>query len=749
VANASVAGVAGIWQKLRRRKVVQWGFAYCAAAWGLLQGLEYATATFHWPEPIQQLATLALLIGLPIALVLAWYHGDRGEQHFQRAELALIALLTVAGGIVIWRYEPATEVASRVDAASPATASRASTDPRPSIAVLPFENRSRLEDDAYFVDGIHDDILTQLSKVSALRVISRTSVEQFRDTKLSSREIAEKLGVTRVLEGGVQRAGDRVRINVQLIDAGTEAHLWAERYDRELTVANLFEIQSELADAISTALQAALTPAERLRMSARPTGSLEAWEAYQRGRREIEKRTSASLVEAERLFQQAIDHDPEFALAYVGRASSVTLQEAWEVTASGRSKEQSLALADELIKRALALSPDLPEAITQAAGMADNSDDHSRSERLFQRAIALDPNYAIAHHSYGRLLVELGRNEEALRQYDLALELDPVSPIILWHSVETLFALDRVGDALARLRKTLEIDPAFPQAYLTVGGIAAVDYGRLDIGIPWAEKAASLDPGSPVWATFVAGMYLRLGDDDSANRWLQPALQHGDRSARAHAVAAEFYLYRGDHAASEKHARTAESLSGDVKLLDDANLRRGDYAAARARYAERSPALLATKSPEIDELALALEAKDLACVLQHTGEEERARMLLERSAAYFRTSRSDLDGYGIHLVAVHALRGDSVKALATLRDSTAGNLVRGGFHNFGWRYYRDFDPTLASIRGEPEFKAAFARIEAEMAAQRARLAVRPKDAPLEFEQVEKLVAAGPPANEPT
>jgi hypothetical protein len=212
-------------------------------------------------------------------------------------------------------------------------------------------------------------------------------------------------------------------------------------------------------------------------------------------------------------------------------------------------------------------------------------------------------------------------------------------------------------------------------------------------------------------------------------------------------VAAEFHLYRGDHAASERHARTA----GDVKLLADADLRRGDYVAARARYAEQSPELLATKVPDIDELGLALAAKELACVLQHTGEEERARMLLDRSAAWFRMSRSDLDGYGIHLVGVHALRGDSAKALATLRDPRAGYgyLVRGGDHNHGWRYYRDFDPTLASIRGAPEFKAAFARIAAEMAAQRARLEARPKDAPLEFAELEKLVAAGPPADEPT
>ena len=144
-------------------------------------------------------------------------------------------------------------------------ASAGTKDTRPSIAVLPFENRSDVQKDAYFVDGIHDDILTQLSKVSALKVISRTSVEQFRDTKLSMKAIADQLGVAKILEGGVQRGGDRVRINVQLIDASTDAHLWAESYDRELTAANIFAIQSEVAAAIADALKATLDPGRTAR----------------------------------------------------------------------------------------------------------------------------------------------------------------------------------------------------------------------------------------------------------------------------------------------------------------------------------------------------------------------------------------------------------------------------------------------------------------------------------------------------
>ena len=179
-----------IWARLRRRKVVQWGLVYVAAAWGFLQGLEYVSDAFQWPAQLRQIALLLLLIGLPIVLVLAWYHGDRGQRRITTSEFAIITLLLLLGGGAFWYYQRASESGK---AATP-TASEVPPDPstgikdaRPSVAVLPFENRSRLEDDAFFVDGIHDDILTQLSKVSALRVISRTSVEQFRDTKLPIR----------------------------------------------------------------------------------------------------------------------------------------------------------------------------------------------------------------------------------------------------------------------------------------------------------------------------------------------------------------------------------------------------------------------------------------------------------------------------------------------------------------------------------------------------------------------------------
>ena len=237
-------GDSSIWADLRRRRVVQWALAYAAGAWVLLQVLGFVSDSFAWPATVKQIATILLAIGLPIVVVLGWYHGDRGQQRVTGPELAVLTLLLCLGGGLLWLYAQRSAPTTTAGTAVKPAPTSAATEARPSIAVLPFQNRSDVQKDAFFVDGVHDDILTQLSKVSALRVISRTSVEQFRDTKLPLKAIADQLGVNRILEGGVQRAGDRVRIQVQLIDARTDAHLWAESYDRKLTADNIFAIQS-------------------------------------------------------------------------------------------------------------------------------------------------------------------------------------------------------------------------------------------------------------------------------------------------------------------------------------------------------------------------------------------------------------------------------------------------------------------------------------------------------------------------
>jgi len=438
---------------MRDRKVVQWTIAYAACAWALAQVLALATDTYGWPPIITQLAMLGLALGLPIVVTLAWYHGDRAEQRVSGRELSILAILLVAASGLLWWY--ANRRAEAPEAVATTTIPAATTtDARPSIAVLPFENRSRLEDDAFFVDGIHDDILTQLSKVSALRVISRTSVERFRKTDLSVQQIAAQLGVKSILEGGVQRVGDRVRINVQLIDADTDTHHWAESYDRELTAANIFAIQSEVAEAIAGALQAALTAGEKARVDAVPTRNLAAWEAYQLGKQLMGRRNSESLDHAEKFFRSAIHLDSTFALAYVGLADTLTLQ----VSYAGKAAETTLAEAEKMVTQALERDSNLAEAWASAGSIAASRSESDVSELHLRRAIELNQNYAPAHHWLSMALRVGDTLPEEFEHAERAAQLDPLSVVVNVNLANTLERMGRFDEAAARYRKAIELD---------------------------------------------------------------------------------------------------------------------------------------------------------------------------------------------------------------------------------------------------------------------------------------------------
>jgi serine/threonine-protein kinase len=247
------------WRKLRRRKVVQWGFGYVAGAWGLLQALDYLGGTFEWPLQIQKLATLAALIGLPVILVLAWYHGDRGHQKPVRTELAIIALLLLIGGAGLWLYQRSAENAAKPTAtltapaaAAPSTGSKTTV----SVAVLPFANLSADPANAYLADGIAETMITMLAQVPQLLVIGKNSSFSYKGKDVDSRTIGQQLGVGALLEGSVQRAGDRLRVAVQLVSTHDGHHLWAETYDRPTT--DVFAVQDDIAKRVTDALSVAL-----------------------------------------------------------------------------------------------------------------------------------------------------------------------------------------------------------------------------------------------------------------------------------------------------------------------------------------------------------------------------------------------------------------------------------------------------------------------------------------------------------
>ncbi len=416
---------------------------------------------------------------------------------------------------------------------------------RRAIAVLPFDNLSGDPEDEYFTSGIHDEIITKLAGIAALKVTSRGSVMEFRDRPANLRVVAERLGVDFVLEGGVRRSGDRVRITAQLIDARTDEHLWAEIYDRRLR--DIFDVQSNVANQVVRALETRLTRVEQARIARKPTESIEAHNAYLKGRFHwSQKKTEDAFRTAIDHFKHAIEEDPLYALAYSGLADSYILLAAYEMV----RPSDVIPAARAAALRALEIDSLLAEAHVSLAWVKMEYDwDFVGARREFERAIELNPSYATAHFWYAIYFRAIGRPDDDLTERRKAEELDPLRVII---TTEVGFPLSDRGDyqlAVDQYRKALALEPDFAPAHSWLGLTYAYQ-GKFETAILECERAVELSgryvyaaAGRPaaarsllqeleerseheyIAAWLFAPVFAKLGEMDLAFQWLERATE--------------------------------------------------------------------------------------------------------------------------------------------------------------------------------------------------------------------------------
>ena len=510
--------------ELKRRNVYKVAVAYIVAGWALSQGIAQVFPVFDVPNWAIRAVVLLITLGFPVAVVFAWFF-ELTPEGIKRTEVADAALQQSRGKA--WIYVIIMGVIfsiglfflgryTAINGASPSSASAARTEaataPTKSIAVLPFESLSEDKGNAYFAEGVQDEILTRLAKVADLKVISRTSTQRFKSAPSDLREIAKQLGVMHILEGSVQKANDQVRVNVQLINALTDAHLWADTYDRKLI--DIFSVETEIAKTIADTLQAKLSGSEKSAMSKKPTENPEAHELYLKGRFFWNKRTAADLRRSIDYFNEAITKDPNYAPAYAGEAQAWSLLSAYNAASPADSYPQAEAFA----KKALAIDDTSAEALVGLASVkACYQFDLAGALKDFERAIQLNPNDATAHHWLGGdCFAAAGQHAREVAELKRALELDPLSLIINSNLGVAYTRAGRLEEAVAQFRKAIEMDDSFYPAHREYG-VALELQGKIAEAISQYERAAALTD-DPIPLGALGRIYGIAGRRDEAQR---------------------------------------------------------------------------------------------------------------------------------------------------------------------------------------------------------------------------------------
>jgi TolB-like protein/tetratricopeptide (TPR) repeat protein len=543
--------------ELRRRNVIRMAGLYLVGAWLVVQVAETVLPAFDVPGWVLRAIIIVLALGFVPAVVFSWVYeltpdglkrdgevtpeqsiaASTGRRMDRLILVGLAAVIALVAADRYWPREATAPGASVPGAGAVATASQSGL-----VAVLPFRNRSVREEDAFFAEGIHDDLLTQLSKIASLKVISRTSMQRYADSDKSVPEIARELGAAVVLEGAVQRSGDQVRITVQLIDGASDVHLWAETYDRELTADTLFAIQADIARVITESLQVVLTPAEAATLAAGSTRNIEAYEAFLQGKllSQYDRMSSERLVQAIARFDQAIALDPGFADAYARKART-QLAGYWYSHAISAWRDE----ARDSLAQARRLAPESTETwLAEAYDHYWGDLDYVRAEAALARVLARSPEHVEAWLARAFVARRDGRFEDSIAAFRRALEIDPVNIEAMLDYSIVLAQRGGFAEAEGLLGRAASLGAD------TSGHAINLALHRGDPEAAWA----AVDGANETWLNYPSSAALRTRDPEKIALSLSPELwPESLRSPVAHPEAyalaqAQGWLLSGDAA---------------------------------------------------------------------------------------------------------------------------------------------------------------------------------------------------------
>jgi TolB-like protein/Tfp pilus assembly protein PilF len=592
--------------------------------------------------------------------------------------------------------------------------------PDKSIAVLPFVNRSVSGENARFLsDGIHDDLLARLSRIHDLRVISRTSVLAYRDTARNMRQIGEELGVGKLLEGGVKRLGDQVRVDVRLIDANTGELLWAETYDRAATAEKLFEIQGHIGRAITGYLEAALTESESLELGTAPTQNLEAYQAVLISR-QIARLSRFDAYERSADFaRKAIRLDPAYADAHLALAFALTQgidTGTWRDALVGGEIRQAIA-------NAMVLKPDYAEAWSTLAHYQSVTRDPD-ADASFAKAMQLNPGNAQILYAYGYMLQGTGRPRQALPLLIRSSLLDPLSVSVLFAIGRTYDALEAFDEARSSYARIREIDPASPLGYAP-NSDTYVPRGRLDEALYWIRRGLAVDPQDFEMGGWMVFLNDCLEDFDAAGAWSRWLEDRVTNQPQPMAMQAFHHYLMGNFEIALQYANLALRLGLEnrwnsdsifMRIKRDESLANGTPETGIEVFRKQHPQLF-EKEPVITPDNL-LQAVDLALLLKLTGRTNEMRVLLEAVISKYEQPWFTTGSVRSWLVPAKAqalaILGDDKGALAELR-----RVINGGWRVY-WRWETDLNPNFNGIAQTREFRSMIAELEADMAVQRTK-----------------------------